>query len=553
MQTPIPPSADTLRALETAPSMFLILSPALYILTASNLYLEATQTKREVIVGRHIFEAFPDNPDLPDADGVKNINASLQEVLRTKKRHVMKFQRYDVPDHSTPGKFITRYWDPSHTPVLDENGEISYIVQLATNVTDLVMMGEQLAESESAQAESAQEVSTLSSKLDLAEQELLALNIILERQVGQRTVELKHSEENLQAAFDAAELGSCSLNLHTGQAEMSPRYRSLYGLPLTGEITWEMVTAAVEPEYLAEVNLAMQNAITQGSPVDSTYAIRHLQTGERRWMRVAGKVRPDSSGAFSHIYAVVMDVTIQQENEQRKNNFLSMLSHELKTPVTSIKGHVQLLSRILAGEAESAVASKMNWSLTRIDTLLEQLTGLIGDMLDLNRLDAGRMELNKEILSLDELVREVVEDFRLSNQQHVFHLNLTSDATVMVDKNRMSQVLINLIDNAIKYSPKHKQVDISTLKGSNEVQISIKDYGIGIDEKDQAKIFERFFRVEGQNEKHFSGFGIGLFLAHTIVVKHGGTITVESTLNKGAIFTVHLPTTPSDFAENKLD
>jgi PAS domain-containing protein len=140
-----PPGAETLKALETAPNMYLVLSPDLYILTASDEYLEATQSKREVIVGKHIFEAFPDNPSLPDADGVENINASLQEVLKTKRPHYMRIQRYDVPDIENPGQFIQRYWDPSHTPVFTPDGEIHYIIQLATNVTERVLANQALA------------------------------------------------------------------------------------------------------------------------------------------------------------------------------------------------------------------------------------------------------------------------------------------------------------------------------------------------------------------------------------------------------------------------
>jgi hypothetical protein len=110
------PSAEVLKTLETAPNMYQVLSPELYILTASDSFLKATETKREVITGKHIVEAFPDNPDLPDGDdGMHNINASLQNVLRTKKPDYMRIQRYDVPDIAHPGSFIPRYWDPSHT------------------------------------------------------------------------------------------------------------------------------------------------------------------------------------------------------------------------------------------------------------------------------------------------------------------------------------------------------------------------------------------------------------------------------------------------------
>src|SRR3712207_492104 len=116
------PPAQVLKVFETVPNMYLILSPDLYILTASDLYLEATQTTRQKLVGRHIFEAFPDNPAIPDADGVKNIHASLQRVLSTRKPDQMPVQHYDVPDPAQPGVFLERYWLPSHTPVLDEQG-----------------------------------------------------------------------------------------------------------------------------------------------------------------------------------------------------------------------------------------------------------------------------------------------------------------------------------------------------------------------------------------------------------------------------------------------
>jgi PAS domain-containing protein len=167
------PSAETLRALETAPCMFLVLSPDLYILTASELYLEAVQGSREAIVGKHIFEAFPDNPEYPEADGVQNINASLQEVLRTKKIHYMEVQRYDVPLLGQPGKFMIRYWSPSHTPVLDENGEIQYIIQLADNVTEIM--------------QTKLELQNTHEELQVAHQQLLELNGQLEEKVLNRT------------------------------------------------------------------------------------------------------------------------------------------------------------------------------------------------------------------------------------------------------------------------------------------------------------------------------------------------------------------------------
>ena len=531
-----PPSSATLKALETAPGAFLVLSPDLYILTASNLYLEATKTEREALRGRHIFDAFPDNPDLPEADGMKNINASLQEVLRTKKRHVMNFQRYDVPDIAHPGKFITRYWDPSHTPVLDDNGEISYIVQLATNVTDQVLMGRQLAQSRNAQVESALEVSSLTSKLDLAEKELLSLNISLEKQVGQRTVELKNSEENLQAAFDAADLGSCSLNLKTGQAELSQRYRSLYGLPLSGEITWEMVTAAVEPEFLEEVNMAMINAAEKGTPVDSTYAIRHLETGERRWMRVAGKVRPDGEGSFSHIYAVVMDVTVQKEDEQRKNDFIAMVSHELKTPLTSITGYTQVLAKLFKNN--DGLAPRL---LEKMERQVKKMSVMIDGFLNISRLEAGKIHLDVQRFDMAALLAEVAEEFDATISSHKILFPEVQQVLVEADRNKIGHVINNLLSNAIKYSPSGAVIAVKCENNESEIIFSVRDEGIGVNPQDLPKLFDRYYRVAGMQINMASGFGIGLYLSAEIISRHGGRIWAESEPGEGSTFYFSLP------------
>jgi two-component system sensor histidine kinase VicK len=250
----------------------------------------------------------------------------------------------------------------------------------------------------------------------------------------------------------------------------------------------------------------------------------------------------DDNGAINMWVGSTTDIQSLKDEERRKGEFVSMLSHELKTPVTSIKGHVQLALRALDRDENSALGTKLRPSLSRIDRLLGQLTGLIGDMLDLTRIEAGRLDLRKVPFILDELVSEVVEDFRLSHQQHYFHLSLERGINVIADRDKISQVLINLIANAVKYAPSSDVVDIAVVSMGPEALISVRDYGIGIHEKDQQKIFERFYRVEGQNELHYSGFGIGLFLASSIMEFHEGRISLSSEKGKGSTFTIHLQT-----------
>ena len=295
----------------------------------------------------------------------------------------------------------------------------------------------------------------------------------------------------------------------------------------------------MHPEEIPAFQAGLAEASQKGVPHISEMRFKNTDGAYIWHLNVASPVLDEHRNITMWVGSTT-NIQALKEEEQRKSDFVSMLSHELRTPVTSIKGHVQLLLRLLARETGSKFLDKLNSSLSRMDVLLLQLTGLIGDMLDLSRIDAGRMDLKMERFSVDGLVLEVVEDFRLSHQHRFFHLDLGTGLEVTADRDRMSQVLINLISNAIKYSPSSDVVDISVLQIGDEVQVAIKDYGIGIEEKDQRKIFERFFRVEGQNEKYYSGFGIGLFLVHNIVSRHGGRIAVESEPGKGAVFSIYL-------------
>lgn len=296
----------------------------------------------------------------------------------------------------------------------------------------------------------------------------------------------------------------------------------------------------MHPDEIPAFHAGLAEASGKGVPHVSEMRFKNID-GDYIWhLNVASPVLDDQGKIIMWVGSTT-DIQSLKEEEQRKSDFVSMLSHELKTPVTSIKGHVQLLLRLLTRETGPEFLGKLNSSLSRMDVLLLQLTGLIGDMLDLSRIDTGRMDLKKDRFFIDGLVTEVVEDFRLSHQQHFFHLAVDAGIEVTADRDRISQVLINLIANAIKYSPSSKIVDISVTVAEDEVLLAVKDYGIGIEEKDQKKVFDRFFRVEGHNEKYYSGFGIGLFLVHNIVSRHGGRISVESQRDKGSLFTVHLP------------
>ena len=235
----------------------------------------------------------------------------------------------------------------------------------------------------------------------------------------------------------------------------------------------------------------------------------------------------------------------QELKDVQKNNFIAMASHELKTPITSIKGYVQLLLTAFDNqkqEGQSLSPLLVRSSLISVDKQITRLTRLISELLDLSNIETGTLKLRKDKFSLNELAIETVEDILYTNTTHTINLLHDFKCYVHADKDRIGQVMINFLTNAIKYSPNSDKIDVRIHRTANgEVAFSVKDYGIGIEKEEQRKIFDRFYRAKGREEQTYPGFGIGLFIAHEFVQKHGGQMMVESEKGKGSVFTFTLP------------
>jgi PAS domain S-box-containing protein len=241
------------------------------------------------------------------------------------------------------------------------------------------------------------------------------------------------------------------------------------------------------------------------------------------------------------------EIDVMKTEEIRKGDFIKMVSHELKTPVTSIKGYVQLLLMMAEDQHSAQSPFLVKDSLTRIDRQIIKLTRLIAEMLDLTRIEANRLELQTELFDFNTLVGEIIEDIRYTNSSHVIKLIQDVHCMVNGDKDRIEQVIINLLANAIKYSPDMGQIEVRIQKAkNNRVAVSVKDHGIGIDPSEHKKIFGRFYRVDGKNEQTFPGFGIGLFIANEIIERHNGIIKIDSEKGKGSVFTFTLPIAAED-------
>ena len=298
----------------------------------------------------------------------------------------------------------------------------------------------------------------------------------------------------------------------------------------------------LHPDEVEAITKRWQHSVETGDDFEIELRIRN-STGAYEWHLSRASAVKDEQGHTVKWIGSMTEIQKIKEEEERKGDFIKMVSHELKTPVTSIKGYVQLLLSMLKDNPETKMAGvPLLSSLTRIDSQVLRLTRLITEMLDLTRLQTGKLELKKELFSLEELVNETVKDITYTNTKHIINIHTDFNGMVYGDKDRLGQVLINLINNAIKYSTDNNQINVNIYQPENNlIAVSVKDYGIGINKMDQLKIFERFFRAGGMSEHTYAGFGIGLYIVHEIMERHQGFISVDSEEGKGSTFTFTLP------------
>ncbi|GHO91280.1 hypothetical protein KSF_013280 [Reticulibacter mediterranei] len=271
----------------------------------------------------------------------------------------------------------------------------------------------------------------------------------------------------------------------------------------------------------------------------SRYDALPLQTrdGQIRYVEfVSNRYR---ANGHEVIQCSLRDVSERKELDKRKDEFISMASHELKTPVTSLKGFLNLVQRRSIKQGDEKVLHY----LARMDIQINKLTALINDLLDLSRMQTGKLIYREEAFLMDELVREIVANIQETTQTHRLVLEGQTLATVFGDRERIGQVLINLLNNAIKYSPQADTVLMRMANGRQKILVSVQDFGIGIAKDHHLRIFERFYQVTEPVEKTYPGLGIGLYISSEIVRRHGGLMWVESRKGEGATFHFTLPLT----------
>ncbi len=318
--------------------------------------------------------------------------------------------------------------------------------------------------------------------------------------------------------------------LRTGRPEFFPSIRDEYLVAAAKDEETLELARSLELCSAMVVPLMVRDAAIGAITFVSAESGRHYTEAD---LRMAEELASRAALAIenSRLYGE------SQQAVALRDDFISAASHELKTPVTSLKIYTELLLRQSTQQGDERTSSHLQ----KMNGQIERLAMLVSDLLDASKIEAGKLELRRETVELQPVVDEVVEAVQTTTTKHHIEIHGTVERTVLGDRERLSQVVTNLLTNAVKYSPHADRIVVRIAETGTGAAIEVEDYGIGIDEEHLDQIFDRFYRVTSADEKTFPGLGMGLFISREIVRRHGGTMEVTSTKGRGSIFRFTVP------------
>jgi len=331
------------------------------------------------------------------------------------------------------------------------------------------------------------------------------------------------------------------MDLVEGGMFWDARCRTLFGISHNNPVTYEIdFVRGLHPDDRDRVVEVIRNVFIKSvsnGEYDVEYRTIGVEDNKLRWIRAKGKAYFDKNDKPYRFIGSVLDITEQKQDELRKNDFIGMVSHELKTPLTSIYSYMQLLHARAIKDNDKFRSE----SLSRAILQVKKMTALINGFLNISQFESSKIHLNKKEFNLDKLIEEVIEEAGLTLSTHLITFSPGEPVLIYADQDKIASVLSNLLSNAVKYSPKGKAIYVTCETVNNTAHVSVKDEGAGIKPQDSERLFERFYRAETTENSHISGFGIGLYLCAEIIQRHNGKIWVESEVGKGSTFCFDLP------------
>jgi two-component system, OmpR family, phosphate regulon sensor histidine kinase PhoR len=368
-------------------------------------------------------------------------------------------------------------------------------------------------------------------QLEVTQNMVVQQNDELEATVKERTKDLSISREHFKILSDHITQMTWT-NLPNGEVSYyNQRWYQYTGLTFaeTKKHGWQ---AVMHPDDIEETLEKFTNALQTGQIFEVENRYRRGADGVYRWHLNRAMPLKTENGDILFWVGTATDIDDQKRELERKDEFIGVASHELKTPLTSLKGYLQLITV----QSKDSLSPAMKNYLDRANLSICKLQHLIDDLLDVSKINAGRLNYTLETVDLGTIVASCIENAVHMYPHFEFEFHNGIEPIVKGNAERLEQVIMNLVSNAVKYSKDDKRVMVKMTLHENWVRVSITDFGIGLQKEQQKRIFDRFYRVEEDKKYLISGLGMGLYISAQIINTHGGTIGVESELRKGSTF-----------------
>jgi len=526
----------------SAPGSYLLLAPDLTIIGVDDAYLAATMTSREAIVGRFLFDVFPDDPNDPGATGVRNLHASLLRAIVSKQPHRMAVQRYPIRRPAEAGGgFEVRYWSPLNTPVLGEDGEVRYLIHWVEDVTEFVRLKE---ESAAAIAKGERELRASASKIEV--------EVFLRNEAIEANRLLAESETRLRLLTDALPQIIWTATPDGRIEYCNERWTDWTGLPVEAALG-DRWTTVLHPDDLEPTTRAWATSAGAGTERHEHSQRFRMRDGTYRWVLSTAVSQRDADGRVLRWYGVTTDihdrVTAEQQWRQAQRlqaagKLAGGVAHEVNNMMTVVLGFGAMIRERLKGDPASDDIEQMIRAADRAAGVTKQLLAY-----------SRQQQLDPVVIDLQTIVRELAPALeRVLGSDRRLVIGWSEPIFVRVDRGQVEQVLINLVANArdatrtdgeIRIEAGRRFVDHAELERQHEAEIipgefawvSVKDQGIGMDAETVSQVFEPFFTTKAVGE----GTGLGLSMVYGIAKQHGGYVMIESQVGVGTTVTVHLP------------
>lgn len=448
---------------------------------------------------------------LQEQDRNQDARFKIKEAMLAGQGCIVEIRNYD--------KLGNLFYNELHlSPVKDESGKVTHFIGIQNDI----------------------------STRKKTEQSLEMNYKEIEQRVADQTYLLKQNEEYLSSIVETIRESLLVMDKDYTVLSANQHFLSTFKVSLNetkGKLLYDLGNGQWN---IPELRTMMEEILPSNNPVlnyEVEYEFPHIG---RKWMLLNAH-RVELEGEYKdRILLAIEDISERKEIEQRKDDFLSIASHELKTPLTTVVGYMQMIHRLIPANASEKFKTVVN----KTGIYVDRLNQLLSELLDVSRIQTGNIELHKDPFDFDKMVSEAIEGIQAASPGHKITLTGDTGLVFFGDESHLIQVLTNLISNAIKYSPNSTNVEVYVSRVSNFIKVSVQDHGMGIKDEELKKIFQRFYRV-GDIQKSYPGMGIGLYICDQIIKNHGGTLWAESLAGSGSIFSFTLPLTDKEGQRNE--